>query len=133
MLKEIIQSLDTPGVDAATALHHEGSAAEAVDQPAIAWQPPVLRLNAREGEGIEELHQAVEAHRQWLAALPADHPRRRRRIARELGFVLRSRVSRLVEGALRERIDVLAAEVYGGKTGLWEALEILRAEMHGKL
>jgi putative protein kinase ArgK-like GTPase of G3E family len=93
----------------------------------------VVRLIARDGEGVAELHQAVEAHRQWLAALPADHPRRRRRIARELGFVLRSRLSRLLEGALKARIDELAGRVYRGEIALWEALELLQAEVTNEL
>jgi len=129
MLKEILQSLDGPGADAVAALHHGPAAAGTAGSVADVWRPPVVRLIARDGEGVEDLHQAVEAHRRWLAALPADHPRRRRRIARELGFVLRSRLSRLLEGALRARIDELAGRVYQGDIALWEALEMLNADL----
>jgi len=129
MLKEITQSLDSPGADAAAALHHGQVAATAEPGATEVWRPPVVRLIARDGEGVEELYQAVEAHREWLSALSADHPRRRRRIARELGFVLRSRLSRLLEGPLESRIDELAKRVHQGDLGLSDALEILHGEL----
>jgi LAO/AO transport system kinase len=30
------------------------------------WRPPVLQARARDGEGIEEIARAVDAHRSWL-------------------------------------------------------------------
>lgn len=141
MLKEIMQSFE--GAAGGAMLHHGRAAAgqpaggpeDAAfgDAPVAPWQPPVLRLVARDGEGVEELYNAVEAHRRWLEALPADHPRRRRRFARELGFVLRSRLSRLLQGALAGRIDELAARVQRGELPLWEAVDQLRAGLPDEL
>jgi LAO/AO transport system kinase len=97
------------------------------------WRPPALRLVAQDGEGVDALAQALEAHRQWLAALPEDHPRRRRRLAREIAFVLRAELARLLDGALAGRLDELAAEVQEGRCALWHAVALLREEAGARL
>jgi LAO/AO transport system kinase len=137
MLNEIELNLDLGTSTVTEMAHHlpavSNASAHAADAPgglaesAVAvWRPPALRLVATEGEGVAELAEAVEAHRLWLAALPPDHPRRRQRIARELAFVLRSKLARLLDGALAGRLDALAADVLSGGLSVWQAVATLR-------
>lgn len=133
MLKEIIQSFDFPHAEANEALHHgsriESNAPQVSTGAGAVWQPPAVRLIASEGEGVDAVATAIEEHRRWLSQLPPDHPRRRRRIVRELGFVMRARLSRLLDVALAERVDSLASRVCLGEIAIWEALQILRSEL----
>ena len=97
------------------------------------WRPPVIRLIASQGVGVEQFADRVEAHRTWLSGLGADHPRRRQRIVRELAFILRTEVSAALETALAPAIESLATEVHGGACTLWEAAAKLRAELRERL
>ena len=81
----------------------------------------MLLTNSREGEGIAELAEAIARHQSWLAALPADHPRRARRIERELSFVLRSRLAQAMETELAGPIAAAARRVLAGELSQWEA------------
>jgi len=133
MLMEIRLSLELATPGAAELAHHglpaEQTAAQVPAGTTADWRPPVIRLAAKLGEGVDEVLKGVERHRQWLAALPEQHPRRRQRAARELAFVLRSRLSRLLEAGLAGRIDALAARVQAGELALWQAAEQLRADV----
>jgi LAO/AO transport system kinase len=136
MLKEIELNLDLTASAPADMAHHRPAVTGAsavsdgpgrADGPgARAWRPPAIRLVSNAGEGVAELVAAVEAHHQWLTALPADHPRRRQRVARELAFVLRSELARLLDGALSARLDALAADVLTGGVPVWQAVADLR-------
>jgi LAO/AO transport system kinase len=90
------------------------------------WRPPALRLIASTGEGVVELAAAIEQHRLWLNALAPEHPRRRQRVAREIAFVIRNELARLLDGALSGRLDELAAEVLSGRLASWQATAALR-------
>ena len=76
---------------------------------------------------------AAEAHYDWLQALPDDHPRKRRRVSRELAFVMRSRLARLLDVMLRDEVDSLAARVFGGELEMWDAVELLRKRLRSSL
>src|SRR5690606_34953629 len=93
------------------------------EDSAEAWQPRVVALTATSGEGSSELLEALDAHRDWLAALPAEHPRRSRRTARELAFVVRSAADGLLDGTLAGERDRLAREVQQGRMELWQAAD----------
>ena len=133
MIREVLTSLEMNTLNAGDALHH--GIPVAGSQPAGApgeggdWAPPVLRVIARDEEGLEELLTAVEDHAAWLNGLPQGHPRKRRRVGRELAFVLRSRLGRLLDGSLAGEIDALAAEVFGGELEIWQAVDRLRERL----
>jgi LAO/AO transport system kinase len=61
----------------------------------LGWKPPVLRVSAREGRGIEALAQAIDAHRRALESQGAFARARRERRA--------AHVRSLVEAALHAR------------------------------
>jgi LAO/AO transport system kinase len=54
-----------------------------------AWAIPVLRTNAQNGEGVDELLAAVDAHRAWLQASGELARRRQRRMADRVRDVVR--------------------------------------------
>ncbi|MEX2406383.1 MAG: methylmalonyl Co-A mutase-associated GTPase MeaB, partial [Actinomycetota bacterium] len=66
-----------------------------------AWTPPVVTTSAVEGEGIAELWEAVDAHRQHLEATGALDRGRRARLLREVESLTAERL----RGAIRELLD----------------------------
>jgi len=72
--------------------------------PGLAWTPPVVKTAAANGEGVDELWGAIEAHR---AHLEATGERRTREIARARAAFVAVLRERLLAGAL----DRLEAEM----------------------
>ncbi len=100
-----------------------------VDRPAGGWVPPIVATVASQGEGIDDLLAAVDAHRSWLADSGELARRRTRRAAAE--------VEALALAALRSRwggvggdgrVDELAAEVAAGTLDPYAAADRLVAE-----
>jgi len=142
LIKEIMLSLDLSQPSAAENMHHglltsaDADAAPSIPEPPPGervWEPPVLRVIAQTGDGVEDVHRACEGHRAWLAGLAADHPRRRQRVTRELAFVMRSRLTRLLDDRLAAHLDALAMQVEAGELDIWEAVEQLRQSLATEL
>ena len=88
------------------------------------WKPPVLKASAAQGTGIDEVVDAMNAHRAWLAESGEDRVRRHRRVREE--------ITALVLGAVRERLaerrDELASladDVLAGYLDAYAAAEAL--------
>lgn len=88
------------------------------DHPPTSWDPPVLTTVASRGEGIQELIDALERHREHLAATSELTARRRARLALHTREVVNRALSSLVwhdgngEQVLAGRLDdVLAGRV----------------------
>jgi LAO/AO transport system kinase len=96
------------------------------------WQVPVVLTVAERGGGIDQLAQAVAAHRAHLESSGELERRRRRRAAREIEEVavadLRVELGELGRG---EALDSLAARVAAGKLGPYAAADQLLAEVRG--
>lgn len=80
------------------------------------WEPPVVRAVAAQGQGVDEVQGAIEAHRaaqEGAGALAARRQRRRREeILRRVELLARQRA---LEAAARSgRLDELAAQVAAG-------------------
>ncbi len=82
----------------------------ALKRDADGWAPPVLLTRATTGEGIDELAEAIDAHRRFLAEAGLLEERRREH--------LKSQVRSIVVGALER--DLL--EKLGGDAGLDSAV-----------
>jgi LAO/AO transport system kinase len=80
------------------------------------WDPPVLTASASQGEGIEELWEGIEAHRDHLAASGALAAKRRSRLIRE------------VESLAAERFRLRAAEALRADPQLADELEARRLD-----
>jgi GTPase len=92
------------------------------------WRPPVLSTVAARAEGIDELLDALDKHRAWLADDGRLRTRRVRRAADEVEAIalsaLRSRIGDLRSGDALERA---AGEVVDGRTDPYSAADRLVA------
>jgi LAO/AO transport system kinase len=129
-LKEISGSLELNVIAASARIYHGAGVTDGTSDTQAAndgeWKQPVISLSALKNQGVGDVLEAVEAHREWLAALPPDHPRRRWRVARELAFVLRSHLSQMLDETLSSAVDDLAARVQKGELEMWNAVDQLR-------
>lgn len=103
-------------ISSGTAEHARRDAAATAD-----WQPPALALCAEDGSGVTELAAALAAHRDWLAALPAEHPRRLRRLRAELEYEVRALADTAVVSALHNHGAELLEKLRDGRITLAEA------------
>jgi LAO/AO transport system kinase len=94
------------------------------------WTPPILKTVASRGEGVDEVVEAIENHRRWLAASGTLDARRRVRAADEIEALaltnLRSRMNRVRDGAL---LDELAGRVVAGTVDPYAAADELTTHM----
>ncbi|HET6817715.1 MAG TPA: methylmalonyl Co-A mutase-associated GTPase MeaB [Mycobacteriales bacterium] len=92
------------------------------------WQPPIVKTVAAKGEGVDELVDALDKHRSWLAESGRLDARRRLRAADEIESIavasLRERMGDLRGGSL---LDQLAGRVVAGEIDPYSAADELVA------
>jgi LAO/AO transport system kinase len=97
-----------------------------------AWQPPIVKTIAQTGEGVEEVVDEVDRHREWLES-SGEMERRRVRRARD-------EIEAIAVTALRERwgdvhgrseLDDLAAAVVAGESNPYAAADELIESVSG--
>jgi LAO/AO transport system kinase len=97
------------------------------------WQVPVVLTVAERGEGVDQLVDAIAAHRAQLESSGELDLRRRARAAREIEEValadLRTELGTLAHG---EALDTLAEQVAAGKLGPYSAADQLLAAVRGE-
>jgi LAO/AO transport system kinase len=101
------------------------------DHPPGGWRPPVLATVASRGTGIDELVDAIAAHRAWQEK-SGDLLRRRQRRARDeieglAAASLRTQVSAVLGDG---RLDAMAAQVATGAMDPFAARDELLAALH---
>jgi len=126
-LKEMIQLAGDTG---APAVGHHGPdehalgdggggavEAEAADEAAD-WTPAVVETVATSGEGVDDLIDALAAHRNHMVESGRLDEKARSRVAEEIRLLLREDASRLVERELDRRggVESLVAAVRAGET-----------------
>ena len=80
--------------------------------PERGWEPPVLRLIATEGEGVEALADACDAHRAHLAQSGELAEREAERARQQVTALARAEILRRLRGELgEERLAELVADV----------------------
>jgi GTPase len=67
--------------------------------PGGPWEPPIVRVAALDGTGLEELWEAVERHRAFLGEEDRLEARRREGLARQLRALAADRLARRVDTA----------------------------------
>ncbi|WP_426510503.1 methylmalonyl Co-A mutase-associated GTPase MeaB [Dactylosporangium sp. McL0621] len=94
------------------------------------WRPRVVRCVAARGEGIDELVEAIEAHRAYLHDSGELDTRRTRRAEAEIEAIalgtLRARMKDLRRG---DALATLARDVAGGRTDPYAAADALLAQL----
>jgi LAO/AO transport system kinase len=96
------------------------------------WQVPVIKTVAERGDGVDQLTEAIAAHRAHLESGGELERRRHRRAAREVEELaladLRAELGELGRG---EALEELAAQVAAGKLGPYAAADRLLAGVRG--
>jgi LAO/AO transport system kinase len=94
------------------------------------WRPPIVLAAASSGDGIEELWDAIGAHRSYLEDSGLLERRRQERLRAELGEILVRRLERdvktLAEGV---RWEELSAQVVAHQLDPYEAADRLLGEL----
>ncbi|WP_058367200.1 methylmalonyl Co-A mutase-associated GTPase MeaB [Haloparvum sedimenti] len=83
-----------------------------------AWEPSVIETVATDGEGVDDLIDALDAHRAYLEESGRLEAKARQRYATEIRALVRNDVGELVEAAIDDRggIDALADRVLARET-----------------
>jgi LAO/AO transport system kinase len=88
------------------------------------WRPPVLKTVAQQGQGIDEVIEAIEKHTAWMEESGAMRERRIRRAGDEIESIalqaLRAKMGDLRHG---NGVDELAAAVVDGTTDPYAAAD----------
>jgi LAO/AO transport system kinase len=125
----VVNKADRDGADATVRdLRHMISLGER--REAGDWRPPVIKCVASQGQGIDEVVQALDEHEQWARSSGALERRRLRRAASEIETIavtaLRERIGDLRDG---RRMDQLAAAVVAGTSDPYAAADKLLADL----
>lgn len=119
-----VNKADRDGADAtARELRHMISLSE---RPAGGWRPPVLKMVAARGEGIDELVAEIDQHREWALESGAGLVRRERRAAAEIEALALAQLSRRLESDPATLGD-LATKVAAGLEDPYRAADTLLA------
>lgn len=119
-----VNKADRDGADAtARELRHMIGLGE---RPAGGWRPPVLKTVASRGEGIDELVEAIDKHRQWAAESGAGVVRRQQRAGSEIEALALAQIRRQMESD-ESLLQVLAADVAAGLRDPYSAADELMA------
>jgi LAO/AO transport system kinase len=88
------------------------------------WKPLVLKTTASNGQGLQELEEALEQHRAWLEQSGELHTRRREAIRARLIELVREEVGREVLGSKTpQALDALVGEVLAGRYSPYRAAQ----------
>lgn len=119
-----VNKADRDGADAtARELRHMIGLGE---RPAGGWRPPVLKMIASRGDGVDDLVEAIEKHRVWSHDSGAGLVRRERRAAEEIEALALAAVRRRIvadSGVLAS----LATQVAAGLDDPYDAADQLLA------
>ncbi len=93
------------------------------------WDPSVIETVATEGEGVDDLIDALDAHRAYLEESGRLEAKARQRYATEIRALVRNDVGELVEEAIDDRggIDALADRVLARETDPYSVADELVA------
>ena len=119
----VVNKADRDGADATVRdIRHMISLGDRTE-PGL-WRPPVLKTVAQQGQGIDEVIEAIEKHTSWMAESGALRERRIRRAGDEIESIalqaLRAKMGDLRHGS---GVDELAAAVVDGTTDPYAAAD----------
>jgi LAO/AO transport system kinase len=119
----VVNKADREGADATVRdIRHMISLGDRTE-PGL-WRPPVLKTVAQQGQGIDEVIEAIEKHTAWMEESGTLRERRIRRAGDEIESIalqaLRARMGDLRHGS---GVDELAAQVVDGSTDPYAAAD----------
>ncbi len=75
------------------------------------WIPPIVRTVATVGEGIEDLCEAIDSHREYLIRSGELSLRRKRRVKKHVQHILIGEINRIMEDSDLEDVNALLERV----------------------
>jgi LAO/AO transport system kinase len=119
----VVNKADRDGADATVRdIRHMISLGDRTE-PGL-WRPPVIKTVAQQGQGIDEVIEAIEKHRSWMEESGALRERRIRRAGDEIESIalqaLRAKMGDLRHG---NGVDELAAAVVDGTSDPYAAAD----------
>jgi LAO/AO transport system kinase len=121
----VVNKADRPGTDEAVQ-DLEAMLTLAGPHDSTAWTPPIVRTVATDGDGVDDLADALESHQRWLQRSGERARRQRARLAEEVrGIVaerLAARAGALCAGAA---FDALLDDVVARRRDPWSAADHL--------
>ncbi|MGH3794942.1 MAG: methylmalonyl Co-A mutase-associated GTPase MeaB [Pseudonocardiaceae bacterium] len=108
------------------------------EKEGASWRPPIVRTVASKGEGIDDLADAIEQHRDWMIAHGELDQHRQRRAEAEIEAIalerLRQRLGDIrrgsgVSGGVSGGLPELAKRVVAGELDSYRAADELIAEL----
>ena len=127
----VVNKCDREGADDAVRELRNMIAAGAEREPGE-WRPVVVRATATAPGGIDELVEAIDKHRAWLASSGNGELRRIRRAAQEIRSIALAMVSARI--GLRTddaRLDALATDVAAGRLDVYAAAREIASVVAG--
>jgi LAO/AO transport system kinase len=142
----VINKADRPGVDATERalrsnlqlahpvekiFRHHGpqmveQAGESGQSDKRVWNPPILRVVATEGTGVQELAQAIQQHRQFLEETGGWQRRERVRLQSELDTILQAAlVARWHAKAPDQLYQQILGKIVARELSPWQAVQAL--------
>jgi LAO/AO transport system kinase len=95
------------------------------------WTPPIVKTVASRGEGIDEVHVAIAAHRAFLSTEEGKR-RRARQMHDQLVTLFRDTLTEAALSTLGAEIEAAARAVFEGTTDPYSACETLLARFRGR-
>jgi LAO/AO transport system kinase len=96
--------------------------------PSDRWTPPIVKCVATQGEGLQQVVDALDRHRQWLEGTQAGAVRKRARLGEEVRDSLREALIDAAVHDLGPRIDEAVNAVEAKEVDPYTATEKLVAE-----
>ncbi|QUQ71262.1 methylmalonyl Co-A mutase-associated GTPase MeaB [Kutzneria sp. CA-103260] len=124
----VVNKADRDGADRTVRELKHGLSLARRERLGPSWRPPVVRAVAAQGEGLDELVEAIDKHHQWLVDRGELEQRRQARAAAEVEAIalahLRSRIGDLRGGTA---LSQLAKRVAAGEVDPYAAADDLIA------
>jgi LAO/AO transport system kinase len=101
--------------------------------PRLTWEPPIVKTSTMNGDGIQELWEAISAHREHLESTGELAARRRKRILEEVESMVALRLRARTAGLLDEGDESRLADELAARTmDPYRAAEILLETVGGR-
>jgi LAO/AO transport system kinase len=100
--------------------------------PDSQWEPPIIKLSAGKGEGIDELLASIDSHREFLDRSGERKTRERARAAMQFIALLRERLLRTALGKMERekgRLDDVAAQIAERTADPYQLAEEIAGEL----
>jgi LAO/AO transport system kinase len=97
----------------------------------MAWMPPIVKVSAATGEGVEELWAAIQSHREHLETTGRGQELRLQRLLAEVQEMVSQQLKERAKDVLKDDAD-LVRELEERRIDPYGAVAILRERVGGE-